>query len=86
MNNPSSPPVKFTRIECVKEAWELIKMSIGYVGGVDRRALIGAVSMYVLIGAMVCGIFRCYLKKIDGGPVKFDELFEGFKYFGPACL
>jgi hypothetical protein len=72
-------------IECVKEAWELIKdeywtlFAISLVG-----ALIGGVSIYVLIGAMVCGIFYCYLKKIDGGKVVFDDLWIGFKYFWPS--
>ena len=72
-------------IECVREAWELIKddywilFAISLVGG-----LIGGVSMYVLIGAMICGIFACYLKKMDGGPVVFDDLFIGFKFFWPS--
>ncbi len=74
-------------IECVKEAWELIKdeywilFAVSIVG-----AMIGGISLYVLIGAMVCGIFRCYLNKIDGGRVKFEDLFEGFKYFWPSLL
>jgi hypothetical protein len=82
--------VEFTRgqiraIECAKEAWALIKddywilFAISLVG-----ALIGGISMYVLIGAMVCGIFYCYLKKIDGGKVVFDDLWTGFKYFWPS--
>ena len=55
-------------------------MRISIVG-----ALIGGVSMYVLIGAMVCGIFTCYLKKIDGGkPVLIDDLWLGFKFFRPS--
>ena len=65
--------VEFTRgqiraIECAKEAWALIKdeywtlVAISIVG-----ALIGGISMYVLIGAMICGIFYSYLKKIDSG-------------------
>lgn len=74
-------------IECVQEAWELIKsdywilFAISIVG-----ALIGGVTFYVLIGAMVCGIFYCYLKKIDGGRVVFDDLWIGFKFFWPSLL
>lgn len=69
-------------IECVKEAWALIKdeywmlFAVSVVG-----AMIGGVSMYVLIGPMICGIFYCYLKKIDGGRVVFDDLWKGFGYF-----
>ena len=72
-------------MECVKEGWALIKdeywlmFAISIVG-----AMIGGVSLYVLIGAMICGIFHCYLKKIDGGKVSFDDLWVGFKYFWPS--
>jgi hypothetical protein len=83
---------EFTRgqirpIECVKEAWALIKddywllFAISIVG-----ALIGGISMYVLIGPMICGIFLCYLRKIDGGPVVFDDLWKGFRYFWRSLL
>jgi hypothetical protein len=74
-------------VECAKEAWELIKsdywllLAVSIVG-----ALIAAFSAYVLIGAMVCGIFICYLKKIDGQKVVFDDLWVGFKYFIPSLL
>ena len=74
-------------IECVKEAWALIKdeywilFAVSVVG-----AMIGGISMYVLIGAMVCGIFYCYLKKIDGGRVSIDDLWVGFKFFWPSLL
>jgi len=73
--------------ECVREAWELIKsdywllFAISIVG-----ALIGGISMYVLIGAMICGIFGCYLKKVDGGPVVFDDLWKGFSFFWPSLF
>lgn len=74
-------------IECVKEAWALIKdeywllFAISLVGG-----LIAGVTMYVLLGAMICGIFRCYLTKLDGGRVNFDDLWTGFKDFWPSLL
>src|SRR4051812_1048605 len=72
-------------IECVKEAWSLIKtdywllFAISFLGGV-----IGGVSMYVLIGAMICGIFSVYLKVIDGGRGNIDDLWTGFKFFWPS--
>ena len=43
--------------ECVREAWAIIKddywllFAIAIVG-----AMIGGISLYVLIGAMICGI------------------------------
>jgi hypothetical protein len=72
-------------IDCVKEAWSLIKtdywllFAISFLG-----AVIGGVSMYVLIGAMICGIFLVYLKVIDGGRANIDDLWSGFKYFWPS--
>jgi len=75
-------------VECLREAWDLIKsdywplFAISLVGG-----LIAGFTMYVLIGAMICGIFACYLKKIDGsGPVNFEDLWKGFQYLGPSAL
>jgi len=74
-------------IECVSEGFELIKdeywmlFAISLVG-----ALIAGVSVYILLGPMVCGIFICYMKKIDGGRVVFDDLWTGFQYFGRSLL
>ena len=74
-------------IECYKEGWELIKdqywllLAVSFVG-----AIIGGASMYVLLGAMICGIYYCYFQKIDGGRVEFEGLFKGFNYFLPSLL
>ena len=72
-------------VECLKEAWQLIKddywllFAISLVG-----AMVAGVTVYVLLGAMVCGIMGCYLKKIDGGMVKFEDLWAGMKYLVPS--
>jgi len=72
-------------VECLKEAWSLIKgdywllFAISLVG-----AMVAGVTVYVLLGAMVCGIMGCYLKKIDGGMVKFEDLWAGMKYLVPS--
>lgn len=74
-------------IECIREGWELIKdeywilFVISIVG-----AMIAGFTVYVLLGAMICGIFGCYLKKIDGGRVNFEDLWKGFNYLGPSAL
>ena len=74
-------------IECFKEGWELIKsdywllFAISIVG-----ALIGGFSMYILFGAMLCGIYLSFLRKIDTGTVSFDDLWKGFSYFLPGFL
>src|SRR5438128_1542075 len=72
-------------IECAKEAWEIIKpdywllMAIVLVGAVTS-----AITLYVLVGAMASGIMLCYLKRIDGEPVAFDNLWQGLKFFWPS--
>jgi len=74
-------------IECFKEGWELIKkdywilFAVSLVGG-----LIGGMSFYILLGAMICGVYYCFLQTIDGKPVSFDGLWKGFSYFLPAFL
>ncbi|MBA2737517.1 MAG: hypothetical protein H0U50_12110 [Pyrinomonadaceae bacterium] len=74
-------------VECFKEGWELIKndywilFAVSLVGG-----LIGGMSFYVLLGAMMCGIYYCFLQTIDGKPASFDGLWKGFSYFLPGLL
>ena len=74
-------------VECVKEGFERIKndywllFAILLVG-----ALIGGFTMYILGGAMFCGIFYAYIKAIDGKPVTFDDLWKGMTYFGPGLV
>jgi hypothetical protein len=74
-------------VQCFKEGWELIKdqywllFAITLVG-----ALIGGFSMYILLGAMLCGIYHCYLQKIDGKKVDFDGLWVGFQKWLPSLL
>jgi hypothetical protein len=74
-------------IECVKEGWELIKadywllFAVTLVGG-----LIGAMTLYILLGGMVCGIYYVYMKRIDGGPVVFDDLWKGFSWWLPGLV
>jgi hypothetical protein len=74
-------------VECVKEGFERIKkdywllFAISLVGG-----LLGGLTLYILAGAMVCGIFYAYLKAIDGKPVVFDDLWKGMQWFGPGLV
>jgi uncharacterized membrane protein len=74
-------------IECFKEGWELIKndywilFAVSLVGGI-----IGGISFYILLGAMLCGIYYCFLQTIDGKPASFDGLWKGFSYILPSLL
>jgi hypothetical protein len=74
-------------VECYREAWDLIKseywmfFAITIVG-----ILIGSIIPLVIIGPMICGIYLCFFRKIEGQQTQFDTLFKGFEYFLPAFL
>lgn len=74
-------------IECVKEAFERIKPDYWLLFGITLLGcLIGGVTMYILLGAMMCGIYYAYLRRIDGFPASLDDLWKGFQWFGPGLL
>lgn len=74
-------------IEIFKQGWELIKDQYWLLFGIALvGALIGTFSMYFLFGAMICGIYYCYIQKIDGKNVAFESLWRGFDKFLPALL
>lgn len=87
MNSENFTVGQIRPVECYKEGWELIKsdywlmFAIALVG-----VLIGGVSLYILLGAMACGIFLCYLQKIDTGTASFDNLWKGFDFFKPSFI
>jgi len=74
-------------IECYKEAWELIKhrfwllLGVVFLGG-----LISGATLYILLGAMCCGIFYCYLRVIDGKDFTIEDLFKGFGFWLPGLI
>ena len=72
-------------VECLKEAWHLIKSDYWLLFAISLiGAMVAGVTIYILLGAMVCGIMLCYLRKIDGGDVKFDHLWGGMKFLVPS--
>jgi hypothetical protein len=74
-------------IECVKEGWEVIKPDFWLLLGITFVAsLIGGFSMYILLGAMICGMTYAYLKRIDGQSVSFDDLWKGFQWWLPGLV
>ena len=74
-------------VECVKEGFERIKSDYWLLFAVSLvGALIGGATMYILMGAMLCGIFYVFLKKIDGYPISFDDLWKGMNFFGPGLV
>lgn len=69
-------------IQLIKDGLELIKDQFFLFLGITLvGVIIGEVSAGIVLGAMLCGIYLCYFKKIRGEAVAFDTLFKGFDYF-----
>jgi len=87
MQNAEFTTGQIRPIECVKEGFELIKSDYWLLlGMVIVGGMIGGVTLFICIGAMSCGIFYAYLNKIDGKPVKFEDLFKGFSWFWQSLI
>ncbi len=86
MNNTEFKTGVIKPIECLKEAWELSKPQYWLLFAITIVGImIGGVSMYILLGSMLCGVYACYLQAIDGEKPEFDHLFKNIKgYFLPS--
>lgn len=74
-------------IECLKEGWEFIKPNFWLFFAISIVGLIiGGATLYILLGAMVCGIFYVFLASMDGSEPKFEDLFKGFSFWKPSLL
>lgn len=74
-------------VECYKEGWAIIKDEYWLMFAITLVGLlIGGFTFYILLGAMVCGIFLCFLQKIDTGKVSFENLWKGLNYFLPSLI
>ena len=74
-------------IECFKEAWTNIKPDYWLLFAITLVGmLIGGVTLYILLGAMMCGINICYLNRIDGYTVALDDLWKGMKFVLPGLV
>lgn len=87
MTNPEFQTGVIKPVECIKEGFELIKSDYWILFALTWVAgLIGAFTLYILFGAMACGMFYCYLRKIDGDSVSFDDLWKGFGWWLPGFV
>jgi len=74
-------------MECFKEGWEAIKPHFWLIFAVTMIGfLIGGLSMYVLLGAMICGVYHCYFRALDGQEAGIEQLFHGFSFFWPSLF
>src|SRR6266849_9828487 len=74
-------------MECVKEAWALIKDQYWlFLGIVFVGVFIGGAVPIVLIGPMMVGIYICVFRRMRGEPVEFGMLFKGFDRFAQSLI
>lgn len=74
-------------VECVKEAWALIKDQYWlFLGIIFVGVFIGGAVPIVLIGPMMVGIYICLFRRMRGEPVEFGTLFKGFDYFAQSLI
>ena len=74
-------------LECFKEGWVSIKDSYWLLFAITIVGLlIGGLSLYILVGSMVCGIFSVYFKVFDNKEPQFEDLFAGFRFFRPSLI
>jgi uncharacterized membrane protein len=75
-------------IECMQEGWELIKDRYWMFFGITFVGMLiaGVVPFGIIMGAMYCGIYYCILRKMDGKPFEFGDMFKGFNYFLPSLI
>lgn len=67
---------------CLAEGWGMVRGRYWlFVGITTCGMLLGSVVPVILFGAMMCGIYLCYLEQLSGNPVEFRRLFDGFQYF-----
>jgi hypothetical protein len=89
--NPPAPGFRKVRIgpvDCLAKACEvmngqyLLFVCVCLVG----LLIAGFAPMAILLGPMMCGIFLCYLKKMRGETVTFNQLFKGFDTFVESLI
>jgi uncharacterized membrane protein len=74
-------------VECVKEAWALIKDQYWlFLGIVFVGVFVGGAVPIVLIGPMMVGIYLCVFRRMRGEPVEFGMLFKGFDHFAQSLI
>ncbi len=74
-------------VECYKEGWKILKPHFWILFAITIVGiLIGGATLYILLGAMLCGIFLCYLEAAEGIEPKIDTLFKGMKYLLPGLF
>jgi uncharacterized membrane protein len=88
LNNTVNHGVDVIRpMEILRETWQIMRDEyVLFIAIVIVAVVASALFPPVLLGPMLSGVFICLLDKVDGNPVKFDKVFQGFRYFLPSFL
>ena len=75
-------------IDLLSESWLLIGDEYPLFLGINVVGLIigGYTPLAILLGPMMCGIYFCYFRKMEGEPVRFEDLFRGFDCFKDSLI
>lgn len=78
-------------ITCYQSGWGIIKDQYWLIFGVSFVGVLigGMVPLAILMGPMMCGIYKCLLVRARGEMASFGLLFKGFDHFVQsliACL
>ena len=79
----------FSPVECIKQAFDTLHGSYWPLMGIAAVAMIvgSLVPMGILMGPMMCGVYICYLAKLDNRPFVFADLFnKGFENFVDSLI
>src|SRR5688500_17147236 len=78
-------------IQCLSDAWEMIKGQYGaFLGVLIVAGLIMIVSACIpltsLMPPMICGLYLCLFAIMNRQPFNTSTLFKGFEFFGPSFV
>lgn len=75
-------------VECFKQAYQLIKDQYWLFVGLAAATIIGGslVPFGIIMGPLMCGLYMCFLKRMDNEKVSFELLMKGFDFFKPSLI
>ncbi len=75
-------------LECLSDGVELLRGHYWvFVAICGVGTLLGGLApMGILMGPMMCGIYLAFFRRMEGAPVRFEDLFRGFDHFVQSLI
>lgn len=74
-------------IDCAKEAWAFVRPQYWLLFAMCLIGVwVGELTLTILLGAMMCGIFYTMIGLLDGRPLVFADLWKGIRLTIPAAV